>query len=1093
MLFISIFSPITSVDEEEMNLGKNIIDDMNYLKQKSQPRGTRSLANSPWPCFSGNIKHTGLSQYKTNKNSGKLLWKYETDDVIESSPVIGNNGIIYIGSYDYNLYAFYPNGTLKWKFLIGYEIVRTPALDINGIIYVGANSGYLYAIYENGTLKWKTYLSTIHSSISISPDGTIYCGSSGYLYALYPNGSIKWKFDTNGGAVSSSPAIDSNGTLFFGSNDYFHALYPNGTLKWEVKTKDGSIRSSPAIDNNGIIYFGSGPYIYSIYPNGSLNWKYTTQYTIPSSPAIDSKGIIYAGPTAGGLYAIYPNGTKKWTCYIDIFYSSPAIGADGTIFVGSTSSTNNYVNAIYPNGTIKWRFKMEKKTSSSPAIGSNGTIYVGSQDWYFYAIGGNISEENQPPIANAGPDQNVTTDQTVYFDGSGSYDPDDDDLSYYWHFGDGTSTGWQNSSNSSHIYTTPGIYTAALNVSDGYLTHLDRCIIQVSTPPQNKYLIFNPIPKITLFEDSEPLNNAIDLWDYVECGNLSKYKLDFSIISNSNPNCKVSLDSNRYIDIELAMNWYGDSVATIQVTDDHFTKIQNLTIDVIPVNDLPVADAGPDQNVSINQNVYFDGSGSYDIESESLTYKWDFGDGTITNWLNDTFASHSYNKIGIYIVKLSVMEVTHPPQLIDNDTCIIRVIDDNNINHPPIADAGPDQNITVGQAVTLDGSKSYDSDGDTLTYRWITGLDITLGLSVILENIVFNEGTHKIKLLVSDGEFTSTDECVIRVFNISGNLPPVAKITALNKFKIDDTIRLSGVESYDEDGYITAYQWDFGDGTKSEWINESFIDHKWIEQGLFTVTLIVMDNEGAVGSTTHIITIVVANGNDTENDSDGDRLPDSWEIQYGLDPYDPSDVSSDADGDSLTNLEEYRLGTNPTKFDTDGDGVTDNVDAFPTDVAASIDSDGDKFPDSWNPGKSEKDSTTGLILDAYPHDPKRHAKEETDLNYMLIIVIVTVVIIILLVLTSIKLFVLGRKKRSEKIAHPENNMLNQVKDNYLEGEPIKELDYSRDEIDEMLEKKFKAGQVSQEAYNLIKSEVLISDEMGMGELDEIAVEEGGKE
>lgn len=54
-------------------------------------------------------------------------------------------------------------------------------------------------------------------------------------------------------------------------------------------------------------------------------------------------------------------------------------------------------------------------------------------------------------------------------------------------------------------------------------------------------------------------------------------------------------------------------------------------------------------------------------------------------------------------------------------------------------------------------------------------------------------------------------------------------------------------------------------------------------------------------------------------------------------------------------------------FDTDG--VADSLDAFPADIAASIDSDGDGYPDQWNDGYGQSDSTTGLALDADPNDP----------------------------------------------------------------------------------------------------------------------------
>lgn len=58
-------------------------------------------------------------------------------------------------------------------------------------------------------------------------------------------------------------------------------------------------------------------------------------------------------------------------------------------------------------------------------------------------------------------------------------------------------------------------------------------------------------------------------------------------------------------------------------------------------------------------------------------------------------------------------------------------------------------------------------------------------------------------------------------------------------------------------------------------------------------------------------------------DRDCDGLPDDWEAKYGLNPDDPADALLDGDGDGLTNLQEYALGTDPTRADTDGDGVSD--------------------------------------------------------------------------------------------------------------------------------------------------------------------------
>jgi len=47
-------------------------------------------------------------------------------------------------------------------------------------------------------------------------------------------------------------------------------------------------------------------------------------------------------------------------------------------------------------------------------------------------------------------------------------------------------------------------------------------------------------------------------------------------------------------------------------------------------------------------------------------------------------------------------------------------------------------------------------------------------------------------------------------------------------------------------------------------------------------------------------------------DSDGDGIPDNWEVTYGLNPNSAADANQDADGDGFTNLREFQLGTNPT-------------------------------------------------------------------------------------------------------------------------------------------------------------------------------------
>lgn len=239
------------------------------------------LADSQWPCFRGNARHTGLSPYNTSSNDGKLKWKKHMSGGGLSSPSIGPDGTIYVcGSR--SVYAFYPNGTLRWIFY-GYSFSgsgrSSPAIASDGTIYVGSHDGYLYALHPNGTLKWKALTGNyIDSSPAIASDGTIYVGSTDtYVYAFYPNGTLRWSYKT-GSYVHSSPAIASDGTIYIGSFDgYLYALNPDGLLKWRAPlgvSTGKAVWGSPGIGPDGTVYVQCNDfYLYAIKPDGRLVWR----------------------------------------------------------------------------------------------------------------------------------------------------------------------------------------------------------------------------------------------------------------------------------------------------------------------------------------------------------------------------------------------------------------------------------------------------------------------------------------------------------------------------------------------------------------------------------------------------------------------------------------------------------------------------------------------------------------------------------------------------------------------------------------------------------------------------------------------------
>ena len=114
-------------------------------------------------------------------------------------------------------------------------------------------------------------------------------------------------------------------------------------------------------------------------------------------------------------------------------------------------------------------------------------------------------------------------------------------------------------------------------------------------------------------------------------------------------------------------------------------------------------------------------------------------------------------------------------------------------------------------------------------------------------------------------------------------------------------------------------------------------------------------------------------------DADGTRVDHGYDLTVRPLQAGVHDFVAEIDGQNGTNF--FVIGqikaTVPV-VDTDGDGEEDGVDAFPNDPAASMDSDNDGYPDAWNTGKTQSDSTTGLILDLAPYDPNANRDSDDD-------------------------------------------------------------------------------------------------------------------
>ena len=218
--------------------------------------------------------------------------------------------------------------------------------------------------------------------------------------------------------------------------------------------------------------------------------------------------------------------------------------------------------------------------------------------------------------------------------------------------------------------------------------------------------------------------------------------------------------------------------------------------------------------------------------------------------------------------------------------------------------------------------------------NWLVEVDGASISPLIRENATHSSlyftytcSTHKVEI---------TGTSVIR-----DTTPPVARAGPDQTVTEDTPLTFDASASNDNIG-IVNYEWDFGDGTTGTGMVRT---HTYADPGNYSVTLTVMDEAGNNATDSAAIRVLatdedngVHDGTDTDDDGipdatdtddDNDGMPDTWEIQNGLDSLNAVDATLDPDNDTLINLEEYQRSTNPYLADSDGDFWSDSIDLMP--------------------------------------------------------------------------------------------------------------------------------------------------------------------
>ncbi|AFZ38163.1 outer membrane adhesin like protein (plasmid) [Stanieria cyanosphaera PCC 7437] len=444
-------------------------------------------------------------------------------------------------------------------------------------------------------------------------------------------------------------------------------------------------------------------------------------------------------------------------------------------------------------------------------------------------------------------------------------DPGDDELIYTWNFGDGSDvvTG----ETVTHTFANNGVYEATLTVEDddGAATTQTITITVNNVAP----IIETETTKTAdegeslefLATLSDPGDDELTVtWDFGDGS-------EFVQTNGSSP--RQDTQTHTYVD-------NGNYTATVTVTDSDGAETTS-SIDVTINNTAPVIDSlTGDTKISEGQTANFSANAT-DAGNDELTYSWDFGDGS--DLVTGVDVNHIFADNGNYTVTLTV---TDDDGAATSQTINVVV---NNVT-PVITSLTGDTEILEGEVAEYNAIAS-DNGNDTLIYTWNfgDGSDTVEGQNVT--HVFTDNGNYTVTLTVIDDDGAATSSSLdVTVNNV---IPAITSLTGDTNINEGDEASFSAIASDDGEDELT-YSWNFGDGT--DVVEGENVTHVFTDNGNYTVTLTVTDDDGAATSST--LDVVVNNVMPTITSITGDTNINEGEIRnYQA-------IASDLGDDTLT-------------------------------------------------------------------------------------------------------------------------------------------------------------------------------------------------
>ncbi len=319
-----------------------------------------------------------------NNNSVKPIWTFKCEDEIRGTPT-ADNGTIYVGAYDNNLYALSAvNGDFLWKFPTEGGIVSRPTVSDGQVIFGSEDGRLLSVLARTGKLSWTFPVDAPVRSSPVVAEGHVFFGADdGFLHAVNIMANRQaWLYDT-GGTVRSSPMVVGD-LIYFGSDagDFFCTDF-RGQGKWRFKCKR-AVMCTPLVAKGYVFFTSLDSTLYALDAKaGWAVWRFRMGKGSVSSPCL-AENLIIVGSADGYLYCVDAGSAREaWRFQTGHQVSGSPVVYKDSVYCGSADG--NLYCLEYRTGRLRWKFNTGGPITSSPIV-YNDVLYVGSTDHILYAL-----------------------------------------------------------------------------------------------------------------------------------------------------------------------------------------------------------------------------------------------------------------------------------------------------------------------------------------------------------------------------------------------------------------------------------------------------------------------------------------------------------------------------------------------------------------------------------------------------------------------------------------------------------------------------------------------------------------------------------